>query len=195
MKLKIVKGLFWLAIQSRWFKYWSKLYRFMFEKKYKKNTVEKVPKLETIHNKIKHLKWQPDGFKELYDVCRNPEYGQYLINNHTLGLEPPKGAFDCDDFASYCSAAFNPRDKNDIGKILTVTYIDETKKLKVGGHVVFCVYHGFEKKYSVLSNWGLELKKYNTIAEVVDYVLVGRQLIGYAFYNNNLDLLSVSLEK
>lgn len=95
---KIVKAFYWLAMKSRVYTVWSKIYEFIWDRN-KSMPLKKFASIDELAAYVHALKWRPDTWRELGDAISSPENVQWLAEN-----DPGKFVGDCDDFASFESA-------------------------------------------------------------------------------------------
>lgn len=219
--MKLLKFGYRVAMKSRYYKYWSKLYRFLFQRKYKNIELKKYFKLEDINNIFFNIKWKKDGFKELWDAIGSPQNFQNTINLINSGKKQSEDALDCDDFAQYASMVYTPKgefDKISKGEegtyeevyLLGIAYKKFLTK-KLSGHMVCLVrkiefipnyseqkaippWRSAHISYTHLSNWGMR-NGFKTVAEVVENIIGANTFVGYSIIDpKTLNLLDCRTE-
>lgn len=197
-----VKTGYWMVMKLRLYKFWSKLYRFLFHRKYKKTSINQFLHFDDVKQNIQKLTWTRDGIKEFFDAIGSPHWVQHCLNEIDNGKKQPKGALDCDDYAVWCAHALIHGYKN---RLLSVVY--EKPDGSIGGHMICMnVYSTTENKnnsilytYKMahLGNWGV-FTDFKSIEDVIDHILSHglsspekRKLLGYAIMHPQ----SLSLEK
>ena len=131
-----------------WWKHWSRFHRKYVEDDYDFVTLPDGWDPETAGLVLTLLRWQPDGGKELWDVCRSAEWVEYCIKNVEEGFDQPSGALDCDEFANW---AVNVLDHKYLPCMLTVAWVSSTKEIL--GHVL-CIGRHNDGRLFHLGNWG-----------------------------------------
>lgn len=186
--MKLLKLGYKIAMYSRYYSLWSKLYRFLFQRKYKKVKLKQYNTLESIEKLFSKLSWKKDGIKELWDSIGTPEWVQYCLDEIEKTGKQPQGSLDCDDFSCYAANAYILR-CNEIAYLMSIAY----KKLptkKISGHMI-CVIKRKNGTYAHISNWGL-FYGFKSLEDVVDDIIKNdKQLIGYSLIEpKRLKLLS-----
>ena len=84
------------------YRYWSRIYRFIWERQYRYVPVTTYKSLQELVLVIQTCKWSADGWKQLWDAFSYPGKVQYIINT-----QPPEKRFigDCDEHALYIATA------------------------------------------------------------------------------------------
>jgi hypothetical protein len=180
--MKLLKFGYKILMHSRYYKIWSKLYRFLFERKYKNYGVKYKQNINDLEKEIMKIKWTADGPKQLWDTVSFPGKGQYFLDEINAGQIQPKGSFDCDDFASYTYAA------HDVSLFLSSKYLlsigYKKSNGKISGHMVYVFRDLVTNEYMHLSNWGL-FRGFSSIEEIVLNILSeDKTLIGYSLFAN-----------
>ena len=103
MWVKFIGCLWWLIIVSRVYFIWSKVYRWLWQRKYRFVPLQQDLSVEAADKELRHLKWRADGWRELWDSTGSPHFVQHAINEVKEGREQPKRSLDCDDFSSWAS--------------------------------------------------------------------------------------------
>jgi len=179
------KVAYWLAFRLRIYLLWSKVYRWLYHRKYRtlQFPVSLTPEQAT--EEMKHLVWRKDGFKELWDAIGSPHWVQHTLAQIECGGQPP-GAMDCDEFAVWAATVIAP---NYQPVVLNVMWRDEKG---TRGHNV-CLYHSSGFLYHT-GNWG-KLGPYGTLQNLVEILfnLVQGQgyVVGWALYSPDLKLVKM----
>ncbi len=176
MKIKIAKVIYKLAIFSRWYKYWSKLYRFLFQRKHDNIILPLYRDINKLDEQLSRLEYEKDGFKELWDSCGTPQNVQFKLDNPHLA----KGALDCDDFAVYAANTYAPKETEFVF-LYSVAYTDNNSKFGFSGHMICCVYDVVANTYTGLGNWNMFTV--NSYKELVDYIRDDDDFIGATVFN------------
>lgn len=185
--MKLLKLGYKLIMHSRYYFVWSKLYRFLFQRKYKHVKLKHYSILENIDKLFLKLQWRKDGFKELWDSIGSANWVQYCLDEIEGGHPQPKGALDCDDFSNYAANVYMPHWGEEV-YLCSIGYKKSDKK--ISGHMI-CVVKRENGTYSHLSNWGL-FNGFEDIQSVIKDILKNdKQLIGYSLIDpKRLKLLS-----
>lgn len=192
MKIKIVKALYWLSLKSRWYKYWSKLYRKLFHSKYKNVKLNQYDSLEDLQRNLFFVRYQKDGAKELWDVVGSPHWVQYVMNLNKKD-KLVNGALDCDDFSIYSAYTYVPKE-NEYVFLYSMLYTTPKGFPGFSGHMICCVYNPIESKYYAVGNWGLS--SFSSYEELVKYIECDDQFIGCAVFDPfTLNVLEISLDR
>lgn len=149
IKLMILRWLTRLVLKRRWYYRWSRLYRFLFEWRYRRWSDPAYTSLPQLEKILGQMKWRKDPWWMLFDVI---SYPAAVFKRHQLG----KAVGDCDESAIF--AAHVIRDmmaRNLLGHfrsvgVLTVPWLD--KDGKAGGHNV-CIVSYISRKANTLQ-WG-----------------------------------------
>lgn len=81
----------------------SRLYRFLFERKYRDVPVRPVSTLIEIGRRLGPKWWRADNWRQLWDAVSYPGRVQAYIDEGV----PPLSGFDCDEFAIYTAHVLN----------------------------------------------------------------------------------------
>lgn len=168
-----------------YWKYWSKLYRSLFHRKYRNIELEKNLNLVQASEKMKTISWTKDGIRELWDSCGSPQWVQHVINEKEKGNLQPKGSLDCDDFSSWAMAVV---DKRFYPCLFTFSWLDDEKKLN--GHAM-CLTRNKDGNIVHIGNWGVS-KPYKNLREACEDILVMYHTdiaIGWALLDKDLNIL------
>jgi hypothetical protein len=185
-----------IYIRSRYYRNWSKLYQWLYERKYANTPIATYATLAALHDVINTCTWVQDGLKELGDAFSTAGYIQNVINQGGA-----RKIGDCDEFAMYNSTAIADSIKAGVWKdraikdtqIMTLCWKD-AKTGGWNGHNV-CVILWADGKFSYVdynspSNEAASI--HDVALQVVsDYggdMAIG--LLGWAVYDRNLDVLS-----
>ena len=201
MKLWIMKRLVWLALKCKLYFYWSKIYRFLFERGYRHTKLPSVLSILQLTRILRDMKWKADMWFMLGDVISTPEaaYGRYIHDEYPG---------DCDEFGILAVNRIN----NMIARKVDVSIVDAnlltcvwmTKDKKIKGHNV-CVYSfvnnddpdkGAYIRYKYIGNWfnGHPSLQFNSVEECVQDILTRKRgvLIGWSMVNESFKLLKYS---
>lgn len=190
MKLWLLKIGWKISIFSRWYKYWSKFYRWLYQKdlvlkqhdirSFKRTSIEEV--MEVINS----IEYKADGPKELWDVCARPMWLECVYRQKDLGLPIEKGPMDCDEFAVWAANVYDnglPRDRN-FNRLLSVAYLKDGKK--VGGHMVCVIYYPETNTFAHVGNWGYR-DGFESLLDVINDILkeFNSTLIGWCLWDQH----------
>lgn len=182
--MQFFKYIYWLIMFSRWYQIWSKTYRFLFQRKYTKETdfISKTTDFSKVQSDLDKIFYNKDTFRVLWDVCFSPYYLQNILNTINRYGYQPHGSFDCDDYA--CLAA-NSLDDSLNPKMMSVAY-KKKGSLSFKGHMV-CVFQLSDGSYCHMGNWGLYFG-YSSLDDIAKDIsdLKDSVCIGYTLFDKNL---------
>jgi len=186
MYYEIVKYLHLLVHYCRIYSAWSKIYRFIWQRKYKNVKLKTGLSPEKVSRLMSRIEWKPDGLRELFDAVGSPNYVQYCLNQILLGKEQPNTSLDCDDFAIWGLNVIN--EKYD-PLFFTVSWF---KGWRANGHAV-CLYRSIDNKELYhLGNWGIR-GPFASIDEVINDMLMlvdADELLGFSIYEKRMRLIN-----
>lgn len=179
IKLVFVRLGMRLVFQLRLYYFWSRLYRFLFENKYKKIPIPKFYRFSDLEHVLSLMRWEPDPITELNDAISFPGKMQYFF---LFPEENHKGT-DCDEFAVYAATVIE-RDFKEASSptVMSIVWLDSSGKMH--GHNV-CAFQTLDKRWAHMGNWfkgEAQIGFPNTRAIAVyfsKYENLGGQLIGY----------------
>lgn len=181
-------------MKSRYYKFWSKIYRFFRQRKYKSVPLERIKSYQYLDSRFDQLTYSADSWKELWDVCSSPNWVQYCLNEIDSENPQPKGPMDCDEFAIWAANVLQGKKKNCTisTQLLSVAY--KTKTGKISGHMV-CLVECFypdtgDILYDHVGNWGV-YEDYEDIESIVSEICSEHTLIGYSL----MDPQTLALKK
>lgn len=185
----------WLRIYSTW----SKVYQWLFQRKYRSPLLV-LPGFAEITKQLHGGSfYRADGIKELGDAISHPEYSQWVLDH---GYAPM--GFDCDDHAIYIVAAANKSMALDRWadssvrsvKFMTVTWIDD--KGKLSGHNVALIEYRHSDWWSTFTYMDYDHPQARRILieDVLEdirakYGGIGAESLGWALHDENLKVLEV----
>lgn len=122
--------LFLSVYTGRPYQWRNKLYRWVWEREFKAVPIPVFHSLEAIFGFIKPEKWVSDSWKSLGDGVSYPGKAQLVFD----GKLTPTSDFDCDDFASWTTAAL----RNSTVQALDITHASVywAEGWKLSGHAV-----------------------------------------------------------
>jgi len=187
-----LKCLLFINCIFRFYYIWSKIYRFLFEHKFKNHPIPEYPKLTDLIAFIGTLKWKKDEWWMLGDAISYPGKVQWIAEN-----TEDKAVGDCDEFGCYIAYAMNQMKGKHLN-IINGPYLLSVmwKKDKyIGGHNV-CVWedsNGWHhmsnwnggRVYNITGNIGRDL---DPLYEVAKDVNGKRTLLGYMACDVNLKM-------
>lgn len=165
----------------RWWVGWSRTYRFLFQRKYLKFSLDEALPLKDVEEAMGLLTWKPDSFKELFDACGSPHWVQYCLQELRQGRKQPVGALDCDDHAVWAGTVLESRYKPEL-----FSCVWANSDGKIAGHVVCLCYHA--GKVFHLGNWG-KSRRYRSLQSMTRHMLdmVGAQkAIGWCTFSPDM---------
>lgn len=193
---------FYLYVQLRIYKYWSKLYRLIWERKYRNVALPVYHDIQQLVNFISTLTWVADGPKELFDAVSSPQKVEWIgrLGDRKVG--------DCDEFAIYITNALSLN--KEIGTLQPFAGIFPIKEVyfmtvpwakgrdgKAGGHNVCLIEWALSvgTGFSYM-DYGFPSLARSTIREVVRDVRVqyaGQDdQVGYSLHDRDLNVVKVS---
>ncbi len=180
----VYKFIYLLMMKSRWYPFWSKLYRKLFQNKYNSdnNPITTSVDFKNIEKRLNKIVYQKDTYRVLWDVCHSPYYLQSVLNDVEKFNIQPKSDFDCTSYAVLAShlldSSFEP--------ILMGIAYKSNNKFKFSGHMV-CVFKSEDGKYCHLGNWGLH-SGYESLDEIAEDIssLMESKLIGYTLFEKDI---------
>jgi len=95
--LGLVRGIAWFFLSIGYYKYWSAIYRFFWERQFKNIPLKSISNLQAYYALLaaNAKMWRADGFRELFDAVSYPAKAQEVFAGRFI----PTEGFDCDDFA------------------------------------------------------------------------------------------------
>jgi hypothetical protein len=175
-KIKIFFGRVgtYLYLSSGLYGLWSRIYRTLFEYRYRNLQLTTYERYEDLVAAVRKLIWKADSWQQLWDAISRPQRVEYVLN-----WQVDKRVGDCDEFAIYEVATLNKSLKEGVfigdfdlewAALLTVTWVD--KAGKYGGHNVCLLIKDLEYSsgYAYM-DYGMPSRTRNTIREVVIDVL------------------------
>lgn len=202
MKVWILRRLTWLALRGKLYYVWSKIYQFLFERKYRSTPVPGFVSLSGVSEFVGKMRWRKDTWVMLFDAISAP---QATVARHLADQK----AGDCDDISLVDAVCINDMLERgylkcdtgiiDVG-LLSVPWVDV--KGKTGGHNV-CAFSykvpvsgSYAINWAHVSNWhGGEVitsaggKALGSLEDVVKAVLGGKTSLGWSYADVNLKLL------
>lgn len=171
--LRFYRAMHWLMFVCRIYLWWSRVHRWVTSRKWEKR-VGKLPTLNlasvaAINVEMASL-WRKDTARSLWDAVGSPWYFEAVRR----GLTPsPKHDFDCDSYAAWsarvCTSALY---------CMSVTWMDGSKP---GGHVTAVCRTAVPRALWHVGNGGKH-GAFSTLVQVMEDMLAGRRLIGWALF-------------
>lgn len=203
MKKFLLKICVWFALKCRLYYFWSKIYRFLYERKYKNVELPYYGTLQDLEEELDKMVWRADDWTMLWDAISTP---QATYQRH-IDRQDNEDAGDCDDISLFAANRIKDRggilrnDKNKDSYLVKVGLLScpwLNKDNKTGGHnvcvVQYMVLNEDNRTYwAHVSNWnnGKIQWGYNSLYDVVSAV-VGRKnctSLGWALADNDLKLM------
>jgi hypothetical protein len=195
----------WIYFHSRWYKIWNPIYRFLFERKYKKYSVKYSTGFKGIVQSLDMVEWKVDGFWQLFDAAAYPGKIQYIIDHGQAGFN--KGV-DCEDFSLYTTHVINEMVKAQIGsfksekgykvkcaKMMSVAYRSSAGKIDAHS---FCLIEYEDKSYAWMDyyfpNEGFRREADVARSVCRQYGGIMHTSFGWAIWDENFNLLKYSWE-
>lgn len=196
MDFKLLKHALLIHVFRIWFSLdgyylWSRLYRWLFEKRrYKNEPLVEFDSLRGLETALGRMKWVKDGPKYLWDVISLPAKVEYALRT-----DPKQEVGDCDEFAAYAADRIQnmiARKKISNTKVffMTVNWLDA--EYKFHGHNVCAILDYTSNRWSHMSNW-FEGKVQSggtspsdLARSIVAQAGAGGRMIGYAYCTPDL---------
>jgi hypothetical protein len=201
VKKFLLKICAWFALKCRLYYFWSRVYRFLYERKYKNVQLPYYGHLKDLEKVLGEMIWIEDDWTMLWDAISTP---QATYQRH-VDRQDDEDAGDCDDISLFAANRIYDRgsilrsDNDEDSYLVKVGLLScpwISAKGKAGGHNV-CAFQYMELKTGVaqwahVSNWhnGKIQWGFNSLYDVVSAV-VGRKKctsLGWAFASINLKL-------
>jgi len=131
---------------------WSRVYRFLFDRQFRKMPVEKHTDFKAATEDVNRLKWVADGTRELGDVVRDPGWVEVNRQRVQRSMGQLSGALDCDDFAVWLATSLHDTWRP-VLLFVNATYQDQGTT-KFYGHCVALLRYG--NVYYHCGNWGVK---------------------------------------
>jgi hypothetical protein len=182
LKLTVQRAGFAIAIGTRYYKNWSHLYQWLYERQYANILVTLYPTLDQLHQVVSSCTWTSDGPKELGDAFSSAGYIQHVIDSGGA-----RAIGDCDEFAMYNSTAIWESVQHGIWKdraikdtkLLTVRWLMHDGSFE--GHNV-CLIEWADGKFSYVDyyNPSSEADSWHAVALQVIKDYGGRDCAGWS---------------
>ena len=183
-KLKIKLTTFFYPFAFGWWRTWSRVYRFLFNRKYNDVIVPRNLSYIRADEEMRKLKWSADKLLQLWDVVGSPRWVQHCMNRINEGHSQPVGALDCDEYSCWAAHAIHPKY---MPLIFCFCWYD-TRDDKIHGHAM-CWVKNKDGKYFHLGNWGMRGPYTNlndACLEIMNYCGAGSKPIGWALLDKDL---------
>ena len=184
MKVWLVKRLY--KAGYIWWSIWSKIYRFLYHRKYATTQLDQALTLGETEAKLNKLSWAADSWKELWDACGSPNRIQHELNAMASGKPWSSMQMDCDDFSIW---AANVIKKTFYPRIFTFSWIAEDGSLR--GHAM-CLLRQKDGRIFHIGNWKTS-QPYNNLKEACEHILLRRdakEAICWGLFDKDLNLLA-----
>jgi hypothetical protein len=192
------RALHWLIFKTRIYTTWSKVYRWLRHRKYRKH-VSRIP----IQNAAKAqasmdlITWRADTWRALWDAIGCPYRFAYFVREAIRAGATasqkfdPESDCDCDDFTAFGVETV-------LGSVFLQVARQEGRSF--WGHFV-CLFRAIPQAVGSMQgepgiaywwhigNWGLH-GPYTSVREAIGSVLQGRPMIGWAVLDNRLRLVA-----
>lgn len=169
-KIFMAKLVVWTWFHSNLFRYWSKVYQWVWERN-KTMLLYGYRDITELVSYVGKLKWRADTWREVGDAVSSPEHVQWLAEH-----EPEKFIGDCDEFAVYQAAVvnreldmWNPSFAEYKQAYLMSVAWYHTPNGRFGGHNV-CLLQDRKGKYSYM-DYGFPSQKVETLEEIAHLVM------------------------
>ena len=183
-KLKIKLTTFFYPFAFGWWRTWSRVYRFLFNRKYKNVVVPRNLSYIRADEEMRKLKWSADKLLQLWDVVGSPRWVQHCMNRINEGPPQPIGALDCDEYSCWAAHAIHPK----YMPLLFCFCWYDTRDDKIHGHAM-CWVKNKDGKYFHLGNWGMRGPYTNlndACLEIMNYCGAGSKPVGWALLDKDL---------
>lgn len=186
--LVIARLCFPLAIY--WWSCWSRVHRRLLEDRRQRAEVPTgAHSPEKAQLDMLCVKWKPDTWRQLWDVCGSAARFAYILKLAKNGEQPDLNC-DCDDFAAYAVDVLAPAYK---ARVLTVSW-QRARSWKFGGHAV-CLYVDDAGDLRHIGNWGRSRAYHpqdmgQLVAEMT-HRAGGDRVVGWALYDKDLHVKAV----
>jgi hypothetical protein len=198
--LKLFFGRLWfrLFVGFGFYGLWSRLYQWVWLRRYKNITLSTYKTYQDLVNVTKTLKWVADGPKQLWDAFSSPQWVEYVVK-----WSADKRVGDCDEFAIYnantlnrsvTDKAFTDDPNFSHAGILTVSWID--KDGHISGHNVALLIseHEFDQMYQYMDYDLPSTKQYSVrqvVQDILDRYAPGGELIAYSVMSPDLKHVAI----
>lgn len=182
LKYKIAR--FFYPFLFIWWRAWSIVYRFLYNRKYNDVIVPRNLSYIRADEEMRKLKWSPDKALQLWDVVGSPRWVQYCINRINEGHPQPLGALDCDEFACWATNSIHAKY---MPLIFCFAWFD-SRDQKLHGHAM-CWVKNKDGKYFHLGNWGMRGPYVNlneACVDIMKYCGAGSKPVGWALLDKDL---------
>lgn len=199
-----------LYMRFRIYSFWSKLYRLLFEGRYRNIEISTYQTFADLEKFTRKLVWTADTWQQLFDAVSLPQKVEY-IGNWQIG---DKRVGDCDEFAIYITAAINKSIVDgvlldmsyDIRQALFFTVMWMDADGVMGGHNVslLALDDPFIRQYLYM-DYGMPRKQFdgeywipfNSIDEVAEavrlrYAGTGNTSLGWAIHSGDMKFMTAS---
>lgn len=182
------------------YQYWSDLYRFIWERKFRDVVLMTFPDLKTLIAFIGGgSRWRADSWRALWDSVSSPQRVQQVFAK----IEPqPDSDFDCDDYMAFTVNAIDKSLKYSLmidegittARCLTVMWIEKDTWASAGHNVTLLEYRqktDGSTWYAFMDYAGPSGKRpdINSIAELVRTTYAGKdKYVGVAWCVSQADL-------
>lgn len=102
IKLAIARFGFWIWVAPGGYYLWSKFWRALLERKYRKQKLQQYAHLDQLVAALAHMSWTEDPLKGVFDVISTPQKVEAIFQLARLQDQKPRIG-DCDEFAVYAA--------------------------------------------------------------------------------------------
>jgi len=174
--------LYWLMFRGHLYFLWSLIYRYTWNRRFKKHPVPEIPSKWSAHLLQKDLTWKADRWRELWDAIAWPGYGQWRYEQEVRGEPTPPGAFDCDDYAVWLAYGLAKSEHN----ALVLNVVVRSGKGVKGHHVALVEDEvGGERLLWHVGNWGMR-GPFDSLRHAVLDVATGLEKPEHGVHNYNI---------
>jgi hypothetical protein len=204
MKYHLLRALFWAWFKTRGYYFWSKLWRAVLERDYRKQELTQYAHIEQLEEHLSKMTWVSDPLGGVFDVISSPQKVEAVLRKKLMGESEVAHVGDCDEFAQY--AADRIQEMVDAGKtklqsprFVSVNWLDKDGGFH--GHNICVFYNPADKRWGHIGNWfgGKAQYGFQGLDEIAEWFAtkssrdgVGR-LIGYAAATSTLKLDTLEL--
>ena len=176
------RALYWLMFRGHLYFLWSVIYRYTYQRHFRKHPVPPIGSKWSAHLLQKDLTWRADRWREMFDAIAWPGYGQWRYERELATGRVPPGAFDCDDYAVWlayglCKGGY---------KALVLNVVVPSGRTIKGHHVCLLeeIVDG-EKQLWHVGNWGMR-GPFDSLRHAVLEVATGLEDPVHGVYNYNI---------
>ena len=174
MKLKLFRLVFWMWFRSNGYYLWSKFWRALLERDYRKQKLTEYADLKQLEVALGKMKWTQDPMNGMFDVISSPRKVEAILQDKLTGKSEVANVGDCDEFAQYAADRIQDmiaRKKTSLQNPYFVTINWFGKGGEFHGHNICVFYDPDKKKWGQIGNWwgGKAHIMYDGVDDVADW--------------------------